>query len=57
LTPSIPSFLLIRDFNKAVTEKTGETTSPDRRPRFNGIHGRAQDAKDRDELCVPVTSP
>ncbi len=33
-----------------MTEKTGETTSPDRLLRFNGVHGRAQDAKDRDEI-------
>jgi hypothetical protein len=33
-----------------VTEKTGETAPADRAPRFNGVHGRAQDAKDRDEI-------
>jgi hypothetical protein len=31
-------------------KKTGETTSPDRLLRFNCVHGRAQDAKDRDEI-------
>jgi hypothetical protein len=39
----------MRDFYRTATEKTGENTPPDRLPRFNGVHGRAQDAKDRDE--------
>jgi hypothetical protein len=33
-----------------VKKKTGETTSPDRLVRFNGVHGRARDAKDRNEI-------
>jgi hypothetical protein len=33
-----------------MSKKTGETTSPDRLLRFNGVYGRAQDAKDRDEI-------
>jgi hypothetical protein len=40
-----------------MAKKTGETTSPDRLLRFNGVYGRAQDAKDRKRFCASVTSP
>jgi hypothetical protein len=40
-----------------MSKKTGETTSPDRLLRFNGVYGRAQDGRIAMRFCASVTSP
>jgi hypothetical protein len=45
------------DCGKSVMEKTGETTSPDRLVRFNGVHGRAGRERSRRDSAARSIRP